>query len=166
MLGLMAEASAQTPTVTISSTGGPIQEGGQTLVPISLSNAINRDLYVPIRGRRADGSVYGVTAFVARGKTSGRANIVHNDDDIWQPDGHYDMPVWLGNYWTFTKGGFYNIGSGSGESDTTHSVRVTDNDPLTITFRITQGTINEKTILDTHLRVIFSPDPGRGNAPR
>ncbi|MDE0694319.1 MAG: putative Ig domain-containing protein, partial [Boseongicola sp.] len=165
LAGLATGAQAQTPTVTISSVGGPIDEGGRTIVRISLDRAVSGSLYVPVRGRRADGSVYGQTAYVANGKKSGMAIIRHNDDDIWQPEEHYDMPVWLSSRIGY-RGSHYHVGAGSRQGDTTHSVRVDDNDPLTARFDKARFGVDERAV-DSRANALlrFSPDPGRGKRP-
>ncbi len=162
LAGLATEAEAQ--TVTISSVGGPINEGGSALVEISVnpSPGCNAGLSVHLRGRRADGSLYSVIAKVSRGQKSGQVPIFHNDDDIWHKGGHYDMPVWVAPN---TEGCFYVIGAGSRESDTTWSVKVKDNDQISASFSGPGNVDSEEFSREQLAAVTFSPDPGRGNLP-
>ncbi len=145
--------AAMTPTVTISWVGSPINEGEAAFVGVGLSHASSVDLYVRVRGRQADGAVYSATAFVAAGKTSGQVPIHHKDDSIWQADGHYDMPVWVAPRKTSgtRQGGPYDIGTGSGESNTTWRTRVRDNDPrppdIELTYGVSQATAGEGSTL-------------------
>ena len=91
-----AQAFTVTPPLPAVTFSGParMEEGGMILVNVTLSEAAKRKCHVKVRARRADGTVYGSTAFIARGKKSGRAIVVHNNDSVWQESGHYDMPVY------------------------------------------------------------------------
>ncbi|MYG63832.1 MAG: hypothetical protein F4158_04560, partial [Synechococcus sp. SB0675_bin_7] len=104
------------PRVTLSG-ATTMEEGATIFVNVSLSEKATSACSVKVRARRADGTVWGSTAVIAAGKKAGKATVTHNNDSIWQENGWYDMPVWT------APGDCY---AGPGESDTTYSVRVTD----------------------------------------
>ncbi|MXW12974.1 MAG: fibronectin type III domain-containing protein [Synechococcus sp. SB0668_bin_13] len=81
------------PAVTLSGPG-TMEEGRMILVGVNLSEAPKSRCQVKVRARRADGTVYGSTAFIARGNKSGMVIVVHNNDSVWQESGYYDMPVY------------------------------------------------------------------------
>ena len=130
------EVVTEPPMVSITTVESPILEGSAigSRITVSVDKALtggSGNIKVPIRGRRADGSLYSQTAQILAGKKTGFARVQHNDDDIWHPDGHYDMKVWLGS-WTKGEGALYALDTDSnGEANTTHTVRVTDNDANT-----------------------------------
>ena len=130
------EVVTEPPMVSITTVESPILEGSAigSRITVSVDKVLtggSGNIKVPIRGRRADGSLYSQTAQILAGKKTGFARVQHNDDDIWHPDGHYDMKVWLGS-WTKGEGALYALDTDSnGEANTTHTVRVTDNDANT-----------------------------------
>ncbi|MYF36803.1 MAG: hypothetical protein F4226_08525, partial [Synechococcus sp. SB0678_bin_12] len=151
------------PTVTLSLSGtSTTVEGSPTSINVNLSSAVASSCRVKVGARRADGTLWTTIAVIPAGAKSGRATVTHNDDDIWHRGGYYDMPVWVASQ---TEGCRYNIGAGSGESDTTYSIRVKDNDQISVSFSGPANVDSEEFSRNQPTTVIFSPDPGRDNLP-
>ncbi|MYK86290.1 MAG: hypothetical protein F4025_07825, partial [Synechococcus sp. SB0669_bin_7] len=151
------------PTVTLSLSGtSTTVEGAPASINVNLSSAVASSCRVRVRARRADGTLWTTTAVIPAGPKSGRATVTHNDDDIWHRGGYYDMPVWVASQ---TEGCRYNIGAGSGESDTTYSIRVKDNDQISVSFSNLASVDSEEFSREQLTEVSFSPDPGRDNLP-
>ena len=151
------------PTVTLSLSGtSTTVEGSPTSINVNLSSAVASSCRVKVGARRADGTLWTTIAVIPAGAKSGRATVTHNDDDIWHRGGYYDMPVWVASQ---TEGCRYNIGAGSGESDTTYSIRVKDNDQISVSFSGPANVDSEEFSRNQPTTVIFSPDPGQDNLP-
>ena len=117
LAGFSADALAL-PSVKLSG-AATMEEGSTTVINVSLSSNATAECIVKVRARRADRTVWHTTSAIAAGELSGKAVITHNDDDIWQESGHYDMPVWV------AAGDCYQ---GPDESGAKYVVRVKDND--------------------------------------
>ena len=112
------DESIETFSVKVSDSSNSSQRRRDTtLINVNLSEKVTSECRVQVRARYANRTIWHSTAVIAAGKSSGKATVRHNDDDIWQDKGYYNMPVWV------APGNCYQ---GQDESNTTYIIQVID----------------------------------------